>query len=264
MTYSDNTHASAHVCVRERDIWDSTVHWYTLHCVLCYTVTIKIETGPSQWSIWSTSGKPMCMQRNRSVGTMSFFLFCVSCFCPQDVVEEALLLLLITESMVRHTNSRKQTWTCLKVSAETNRLISLHPVQWWGSDKPAARTGRSSPGQPEGRHLYLWPTHYRHGQEGAVCHAFWGSCTHTVTPSVLQVRESERVRDTIEMSVIWELCLCRTFKWVSLSLGARGLFSIFSLSLICLFYPAWDFSSTLTISITQLTWPLRWGRSELG
>lgn len=49
----------------------------------------------------------------------------------------------------------------------------------------------------------------------------------------------------------------------------------FFLWLICLFYPAWfvcfilhEISPPLcnspTISITQLTWPLRWGRSELG
>lgn len=38
------------------------------------------------------------------ISTISCFLCPGSCFCPQDVVEEAVLLLLITESMVRHTH----------------------------------------------------------------------------------------------------------------------------------------------------------------
>lgn len=79
-----------------------------LRPVLCYSIAVKIATRHSQQSIKSTGGRAwrVCVPDRVTRLLLVLFPACFdpgSCFCPQDVVEEAVLLLLITESMVRHT-----------------------------------------------------------------------------------------------------------------------------------------------------------------
>lgn len=84
--------------------------------VLCYSSTGETETWHSHQC---TSGCVCVCEWERDkipiLGTISCFLCPGSCFCPQDVVEEAILLLLITESMVRcsltHTHKPQHTHT---------------------------------------------------------------------------------------------------------------------------------------------------------
>lgn len=57
-----------------------------------------------------------------------------SCFCPQDVVEEAVLLLLITESMVRHT------FTLFLFVKNTHIKSLLWPPAWCLSSRVERRS----------------------------------------------------------------------------------------------------------------------------
>lgn len=148
--------------------------------MLCYSITVKIATRYLQQSIKSTNGKASSVCVPDRDASLLLVLFPASfdpgsCFCPQDVVEEAVLLLLITESMVRHAYTLffQRNPLCTEF-AVTSGLMFACSVEWRGGHQSSSRPSRSSPGQPTGCHFCLWPALSRHGQEGAVCHAFWG------------------------------------------------------------------------------------------
>lgn len=159
------------------DIWDDAERWYIcggLYCVTAPQVRQKPDTlcNPLLFSlfVFAKQCKTSCF------GPFLFFFFCLySCFCPQDVVEEAVLLLLITESMVRRAHT---VLILFFIGAGCPDIffppLSIQTDQRWSGDQPPARPGRGSPGQPAGCHLRLWPAYHWHGQEGAVRHALWG------------------------------------------------------------------------------------------
>lgn len=144
-----------------------------IHPSLCYSSTGETETRHS-WQPRLDHLVYLCVcdrELNFLFCSFSCFLCPGSCFCPQDVVEEAVLLLLITESMVRRLSASVSEWTVRPTIVSPLCSVSLSSDQRRRSDQPPAGPGRGPPGQPAGCHLRVRPAQHRHGQEGAVCHA---------------------------------------------------------------------------------------------
>lgn len=104
------------VCVWERES-ERHLRYYCIviypgWSVLCYSSAGETETWHSHQCTFGRVCVCVWVRERDKIpilGTISCFLCPGSCFCPQDVVEEAILLLLITESMVRYSLSHTHT-----------------------------------------------------------------------------------------------------------------------------------------------------------
>uniref|UniRef100_A0A3Q1GA38 Tetratricopeptide repeat domain 7A n=1 Tax=Acanthochromis polyacanthus TaxID=80966 RepID=A0A3Q1GA38_9TELE len=93
------------------------------------------------------------------LGTIFCFLCPGSCFCPQDVVEEAVLLLLITESMVRHTHTHS-ILSLFAFKAQKKYVLLTAPAHFLevsaaGNDSPTTFSFHGLPHSPPLPHPLL-------------------------------------------------------------------------------------------------------------